>query len=83
MVVLALSWTLLMLGIGLVGAFAAWLAYRDRRRKPGSAEHLEEFAVGIRQDHGPIPWVLLFAYVGMALAMIGYVIWAGNVHPNY
>ena len=77
MAALQTSWILLMILIGVAGTIAAYLASRLLRR--GSAEAGE----GPEPERGPIPAVLWVLYGSVAVGMIGYVVWAWLVRPNY
>jgi ABC-type Fe3+-siderophore transport system permease subunit len=80
---LATSWMLLMLGIGAGLVIAGYLAYRDGLKcADPEPEHVEQHAAGIEVGHGRVPRVLTALYVGMGVAMIGYVLYAWLVAPN-
>ena len=83
MTLLATNWLALMLiaGAGLV--FAGYLGYRDAIRRPNpSEEHPERYAEGLTVDSNGVPAVLIALYTGMALAMIGYVLFVWLARPS-
>jgi ABC-type Fe3+-siderophore transport system permease subunit len=74
---------LLTLGIGAGLVIAGYLAYRDGLKcADPEPEHLEQHAAGIDVGHGRVPRVLTALYVGMGVAMIGYVLYVWLVAPN-
>jgi len=79
---LANSWMLLMLGVGVGGVIAGYLACRDAlSRADVAAEHLEEYPHGLQVAHGRLPRVLVALYLGIGLGMIGYVLYIWLAAP--
>jgi len=79
---LANSWMLLMLCVGAGGVVAGYLACRDALRGQDAApEHLEEYPYGLQVAHGRVPRVLAALYLGIGLAMIGYVLYIWLAAP--
>lgn len=79
-----LRWLFLMLLGGSVLAVALYLGFYlpSRPTHPrDEGEEFEEYAAGIRQANRPIPPLLIMLFVGMAIFIIGYVVyvWLGGV----
>ncbi|MBM3473781.1 MAG: hypothetical protein FJX75_10975 [Armatimonadetes bacterium] len=79
---LATSWMLLMLCVGTGAVLAAYLAYRDAARQRPEGEPTEEHPPGLQVGHGRLPRVLVVLYIGMALGMIGYVLYVWLAAPG-
>jgi hypothetical protein len=70
------TWALMILVLGAGCALAAYLgavAIARGMRRRETEEH----------GSGPIPILMWALYLGMALFMIGYLVWAAVVRPNY
>jgi hypothetical protein len=62
---------------------AACLACRDGTAQPEhDGEHAEEHPPGLQVGHGRVPRVLVVLYIGMALGMIGYVLYVWLAAPG-
>ncbi len=73
-------WIVLLVLAGIGAVIAGYLGYRSGQIKSaGTEEQMEHYAAGIRAGNGRLPLVLVALYVGVAVAMIGYVIWVSGL----
>ncbi len=78
-------WALAMAVTGLGLAFLLWLGFYWPNRATGARppREFEEFPRGLRVAGHPIPAVLKWGYLIMALVIVGYTIYTVIAHVNY
>jgi ABC-type enterobactin transport system permease subunit len=73
-------WISLLVLAGIGAVIAGYLGYRSGQiRSAETEEEMEHYAAGIRTGNGRLPLVLVALYVGVAVAMVGYVIWVSGL----
>ena len=81
-----LRWLFVMVVAGLAVTLALVLGFYQAARgrsEDSTAEELEEYAAGIQVARRPIPLLLVLLFVGMALYMIGYVVYVWQAGVRY
>jgi len=76
------SWMLLMLVLGAGMVLAGYLAYRDGVGRQPPSEPLESHPADLQVARGSVPGVLWALFVGMGLALVGYVLYVWLAAPN-
>ena len=81
-----LRWLFVALVGGLVLALVFYLGFYTAARRgtePTEGEELEEYAAGIKVARRPIPVLLVLVFIGVGLAVIGYLIYSWQSGVSY
>ncbi|OGP98912.1 MAG: hypothetical protein A2Z51_09210 [Deltaproteobacteria bacterium RBG_19FT_COMBO_52_11] len=74
------QYTMLLIFLGLIALILVYIAFRGETLPVGRRDRksaIEEYPEGIQGKNQPIPLLLIFIYVGVAIWALGYVIFIG------